>query len=188
MQAIILAAGVGQRLGVGHPKCLLSFCGRTLLERHLDNLRRFGVDDIIIVTGHMAASVQTAVPEDHASTIRFAHNDRYTDGSAISLLCGLAAVDVCKDVLIMDADVLYDPLILGKLIEHNDTALLYDRHFEPGDEPVKVCLHEDRIVAFSKQLSAGLEYDRIGESVGFFHFAVKDLEQLQQTLATSCRG
>ncbi|MBM3458526.1 MAG: phosphocholine cytidylyltransferase family protein, partial [Armatimonadetes bacterium] len=49
MQAIILAAGVGRRLGgsvVEHPKCLLDLEGRTLLERMLDALEAVGVSPV----------------------------------------------------------------------------------------------------------------------------------------------
>ena len=51
MRAIILAAGRGSRLAgdnpEGLPKCLLSFDGRSLLARHLENLAAIGVPQSI---------------------------------------------------------------------------------------------------------------------------------------------
>src|ERR1700712_4959869 len=55
MRAIILAAGRGMRLqqsGDQHtPKCLLSFDGASLLQRHLRILRNAGVDEIVLALG-----------------------------------------------------------------------------------------------------------------------------------------
>ncbi len=48
--------------------------------------------------------------------------------------------------------------------------LLIDRDFEAGDEPVKLCVRNGVPVELRKQLAADLEFDIIGESVGFFRF------------------
>ena len=63
MRAIILAAGYGRRLAEVHrgPKCLLPFAGKTLLQRHLDNLAALKVDHIAICIGHEAQMLATAV-------------------------------------------------------------------------------------------------------------------------------
>jgi choline kinase len=45
-----------------------------------------------------------------------------------------------------------------------------DRDFEPGDEPVKLCVQNGQLVEFRKQVAADLTYDFAGESVGFFRF------------------
>lgn len=55
MRAIILAAGRGSRLQQSAdrqlPKCLLTFGGRSLLERHLRLLEATGVEEIVLVLG-----------------------------------------------------------------------------------------------------------------------------------------
>ena len=67
----------------------------------------------------------------------------------------------------MDADVLYDDELVGRLANsRHQNCLLLDRAFVPGDEPVKVCVRDGEIVEFRKWLSA--EFDFSGESVGFF--------------------
>ncbi len=65
------------------------------------------------------------------------------------------------------ADVLYGEELLKRLINspHRHCPLL-DRDFEPGDEPVKICIREGEIVEFRKWLSTGSDY--CGESVGMF--------------------
>ena len=55
MKAIMLAAGVGRRLygdsKTQPPKALLSFAGKTLLQRHVDILRALGVSELVLVVG-----------------------------------------------------------------------------------------------------------------------------------------
>ena len=69
MHAIILAAGRGKRLEgynpEGHPKCLMEFGGRSLLERHLDLLYRFGVRNADLVVGFEADRIIA-----HVATLR----------------------------------------------------------------------------------------------------------------------
>jgi choline kinase len=71
----------------------------------------------------------------------------------------------------MDADVLYHPAILQRLVETAiENCYLLDRDFAPGDEPVKIAVRDGVMVEFRKQLASGLQYDTLGESVGFFRF------------------
>ena len=45
-----------------------------------------------------------------------------------------------------------------------------DKDFVPGDEPVKIAIHQGVMVEFRKALPVDLEFDTLGESVGFFKF------------------
>jgi 2-C-methyl-D-erythritol 4-phosphate cytidylyltransferase len=46
---VVVAAGLGERLGAGRPKALLDLAGRTLIERALDGLRRAGIERLVVV-------------------------------------------------------------------------------------------------------------------------------------------
>ena len=72
----------------------------------------------------------------------------------------------------MDADVLYDHNILGRLINSDkENVFLLDQDFEMGEEPVKLCVRNgSHLVEFRKQLDENLTFDFMGESVGFFKF------------------
>lgn len=52
MRALILAAGMGRRLGSGLPKALTQVGSRTILQRQIEAFTAQGVDEIAIVTGY----------------------------------------------------------------------------------------------------------------------------------------
>jgi choline kinase len=74
-------------------------------------------------------------------------------------------------VLVLDADVLFHPQIMQRLIESpHQNCFLIDQDFVAGDEPVKIAINQGEMVEFRKALPPGLEFDTLGESVGFFKF------------------
>ncbi len=182
MKAIILAAGIGNRLGnraENKPKSLLEFNGKSLLQRHIEILLANNIRDIIIVTGYQSKLLMEHL-RNAGGNIRFVNNPRYTEGSIISLQCALNVITNEPEFILMDADVLYDPLILERLINTEiENCFLLDRNFIPGDEPVKLCINDQgNIVEFRKQLAESLNYDTIGESVGFFKFSNQTGKQI----------
>lgn len=179
--ALILAAGVGSRLGErgeDRPKALLRFGGRTLLDRHLDILAACGVEDVVIAVGYRAEAIAEAVAQNsHGRAVRLLENPRYREGSILSLWTLRHALTGEGPVLLLDADVLYDRRMIDTLLASpHRIALLMDRELEPGDEPVKICLRDRRIVDFRKIVDT--PHDFHGESVGFFKFSTEDAHAL----------
>ncbi len=174
MRAIILAAGYGRRIAAAHqgPKGLLEFGGKTLLQRHLENLAARGTDHIAVCVGYEAAMLRRAIEASgHATRVSTVMNPAYREGSVVSLWTMRHYLDAGGDVLLMDADVLYHPALLDRLqYTARPNCFLLDRDFESGLEPVKLCVRAGALVEFRKQLAKGLQYDFAGESVGFFRF------------------
>ena len=177
MRAIILAAGRGVRLQLPEdsqlPKCLLRFDGMTLLERHLRMLKSAGVEEVAIAVGFRHELVEAELTRlDWEPRPEIVINMQFELGSVLTVHTAAHAVTRGGDILLMDADVLYDERILSALVAGSRPVnrLLIDRDFEPGDEPVKLCVRAGVPIELRKQLAAGLEFDTIGESVGFFRF------------------
>jgi len=190
MRAIILAAGLGLRLQqppeAQFPKCLLRFDGMTLLERHVRVLEAAGVDEIVLALGFQSGKVEAELAR-LGRRAEIVLNDRYDLGSVLTVHTAADAMTRGGDVLLMDADVLYDESILHALVANPSQPvdrLLIDRDFESGDEPVKLCLKNGVPVELRKHLAVDLDYDTIGESVGFFRFT----EDTARRLATIVTG
>ena len=197
MRAIILAAGRGLRLKQPEdeqiPKCLLRFGGLSLLERHLRMLQTAGITDLVLALGFRHELVEAEL--DRLQWIprpEIVINDKFELGSVLTVHTVAPALTRGGDVLLMDADVLYDERIMRALVAGASpiNRLLIDREFEPGDEPVKVCVRDGVPIELRKQPEANLKYDTIGESVGFFRFdetAARRLAQLVADYVSSAR-
>jgi choline kinase len=177
MRAIILAAGRGVRLQLPEdsqlPKCLLRFGSMTLLERHLRMLKSAGVEDVVLALGFRHELVEAEL--DRLGWLprpEIVLNMSFELGSVLTVHTVADAMTRGGEILLMDADVLYDERILRALVAGSRPVnrLLIDRDFEAGDEPVKLCVRGGVPIELRKQLAADLEFDAIGESVGFFRF------------------
>jgi len=180
--AIILAAGVGRRLGGAEgdhlPKALLAFGGKSLMARHIGILRGAGITDITVVIGYQAERMRTALAAlDDGPAVATLLNPDFREGSVVSLWAGREVLRRGRPVILMDADVIYGAGMMERLIASRwPGALLLDRELEPGDEPVKLCVRDGRIVDFRKQPTEPHEWH--GESVGFFRFTPGVAEEL----------
>jgi choline kinase len=190
MRAIILAAGRGTRLQQAAdrqlPKCLLKFGGRSLLERHLRLLEAAGVTEIVLALGFRHELIEAELA---GLTLRsrpeIVHNPRYELGSMLTVHTVAEALSRGGDVLLMDADVLYHARIMAALTAGGGPVnrLLIDRDFEAGEEPVKLCVRAGIPVELRKQLEPSLQYDGIGESLGFFRFDERAARRLAAIVA-----
>ncbi len=176
LNVILLAAGMGQRLSGGDPgfppKCLLRFDGMSLLQRHLELLGSGGlISSVTVVVGYQSDHIKKEVAELKPNLdINFIQNDRFDRGSNLSLWHALDVLKCGQPVLFMDADVLYAPALLDSLVSETDKSVVpYDTGFEPGDEPVKVCLRDGKAVDFGKIV--GQSYETIGEWPGFMRLS-----------------
>jgi choline kinase len=174
LSAVLLAAGVGRRLGQAEPspKVLLDFGGRNLLQRHIDALAEVGIDELVIVTGFEAGQIEAAVRAlAPPFAIRLVRNPRFTEGSVVSLAAAGETLRSGASVILMDGDVLYDTRVLARLREApGENVLLVDQEFEVGDEPVKLCFDEAGRICDFRKLPQNPGVWR-GESVGFFRFS-----------------
>ena len=190
MRAVILAAGRGLRLQQADqrqlPKCLLQFGGMSLLERHLRMLRSAGVDDIVLALGFRHERVEAELDRlTWQPRPKIVRNPQFELGSVLTVHTVAEAMTAGGDVLLMDADVLYDQRIANALVAGSGPVnrVLIDRDFESGDEPVKLCVRDGVPIELRKQLAADLQYDTIGESVGFFRFAPAGARRLAALVA-----
>ena len=174
MRAIILAAGKGRRMMFQRerlPKVMLSFGGKTLLQRHIEILRHCGVDEIVVAVGYrddlIEAEIAALGVREHVETVV---NPDYREGSIVTLWSVREALARGGDVILMDGDVLYDHRMMDRLLasDHANCFLL-DRDFEEGEEPTKLCVRDGHLVEFHKVVNVA--YDFWGESVGFFRLS-----------------
>jgi choline kinase len=127
------------------PKCLLRFGGMSLVERHLRLLKAVGVEEIVLALGFRHELVADELDRlQWRPRPEIVLNPQFELGSVLTVHAAAGAMTGGGDVLLMDADVLYDARIARALVagDRPVNRLLIDREFEAGDEPVKVCVRD----------------------------------------------
>ncbi len=170
MKAIILAAGVGNRLKPvtdKTPKCLININGKSVIERMLDSIVASGIKDIFIVIGHLASMIRNVVGKDYkGAKVNYIFNQRYELGSVVSLY--LAEYPILQDnVIIMDADVVFEDEVLRRLAGSRcQNCLLMDKAFNDSGEEMKIAVLDKRVVQIARKITR--PHDEAGEGIGFF--------------------
>jgi len=173
MQAIILAAGRGNRLRPwtkSKPKCLIDFGNKTLLEHNISILSKCGIKQIILVIGYLGEMIRERIGSAFANTeIEYLSNSVYEQGGSGHSLW-LARSKVKDATIIMDADLLFDERILKKLLnaEHKD-CLVVDRELIDTGEEVKVSAESGVIKEMGKEI---WNYSNcVGEYIGIIRLS-----------------
>lgn len=165
VEAIILAAGRGSRLGSaaeGTAKCLAYVGGRTLLERQLDQLEDAGVDRVTVVVGYCAENVRAQL-RGRAETI---FNPVWANSNSLYSLW-LCRESVSRPFIVLNCDVLAHPEIVHRLLDHGGSAFSYDADSGDDEEHMKVEVEGGVLKRMSKALPAKRSY---GENVGIIYF------------------
>lgn len=110
---IILAAGNSSRLG--HPKQLLPYQGRTLLQHSIDEAINANLNPIILITGAHANSITASIVQ---TEIEIVHNERWQKGMASSIVAGLSKVLLRSDIKSMIISVCDQPFVTATLFQN----------------------------------------------------------------------
>lgn len=175
MRGVILAAGVGSRLGRPYPKslCILPD-GSSILERQIDALRRNGIDEVVVVVGFKKEFIMEACP-----SVYYKYNPFfYVTNTSKSLLAGIADID--DDVLWMNGDVVFDSQMLPGIIKLGQSAVCVNNQ-KCSEEEVKYDTDaRGYLRRLSKTIPAG---EARGEAVGVNLMVKRDLAAFKDCLA-----
>jgi choline kinase len=180
MKGVILAAGMGSRLGRPHPKSLTRLAtGQSILEHQVENLTRYlALDDVYVVVGFKNDLVMEAQP-----ALAFVYNDAYDrTNTSKSLVRGLRKL-IGHDVLWLNGDVVFDHRVLARLIQHPHSCMAVNTA-SVAEEEIKYRIGpEGWIAEVSKRVSGAL-----GEAVGVNKVRESDLVSFIASLETCGDG
>lgn len=126
MKAIILAAGQGTRLKKyteNLPKGMLSFAGKTIIERQIETYRKNGIRDIIIIRGYAADKITY---ED----VKYYTNHEYCSTNMVeSLLTARSEFD--DDIIVSYSDILFsDAMLKGMMSAKENFVVAVDKAWQ----------------------------------------------------------
>ena len=166
MQAIILAAGMGRRLGEltqNNTKCMLEVNGIRLIDRYLKQLAKYNLDRIVIVVGYEGQKlidyIQTNYPDRN---IEFVNNPIYDKTNNIYSLA-LAKEYLCNDdTILMESDLIVEDAIIDKLVSHPDKDIALVAKYEQWMDGTMVRIDDNRrILQFIPK--TGFRYEEADE-------------------------
>ena len=170
MKIIILAAGIGSRLGNPFPKPLTPLKnGKSIMQRQMDSITSyFDINDITTVVGFKKNLIMEQFPE-----VNYVYNPFFdTTNTSKSLLRALKK-HRGNSILWFNGDVVFDPQLVSLLQNEmsNNQSFVSVNTQSVSDEEVKYTLKDGFVESLSKEVKNGL-----GEAVGINFIAAKDLE------------
>lgn len=165
MKAVLLAAGVGSRLGRPFPKSLVKLPdGERILGRQIRILREKGIRQIYVVIGFKMDLIMEEFPD-----VYYRYNPfYYITNTSKSLLCALK--DLEDDVIWLNGDVIADPEVLSLVLENKGNVAAVDRK-KCGPEEVKYTADKE---GFIREISKTV-HPAHGEAVGINKISREDL-------------
>jgi histidinol-phosphate/aromatic aminotransferase/cobyric acid decarboxylase-like protein/choline kinase len=151
MQAIILAAGMGKRLGdytKNNTKCMVPVNGIKLIDRVLNQLLTLNINRVIIVVGYKGNQLVEYVRGKYASklTIEFINNpiyDRTNNIYSLALAKDKMAED---DTILLESDMIFEQKMLDMIVKHEDPNLALVAKYETWMDGTMVCIDQDRTI------------------------------------------
>ena len=154
MKAIILASGAGRRLRplTNHlPKSLIDLGNATILDCQLKSLMKHGIDRVIITTGPFKKVLEDHARSKYRVRFWFVDNPRYeTTNYIYSLWLTRDLID--EDVLLLHGDLLFEDILIKKLLQAGGNCVLVNRKIEPPDKDFKALIEDGRVIEIGVEL------------------------------------
>lgn len=181
MEALILAAGRGSRLGEltgGLPKTLVQIGCKPIIGHQLALLHEIGVRQATVVVGYKAEEAMPAIRRvtPPGMSVKFARNPFYSvTGTLGSFWMGLSHLS--DDIVFMNGDCIFDRPVLQRLVSVDaDLAMCIDDH-PCADEEMKVIIENGYIIKVSKEVDPSITQ---GEFIGLATFRKPALRRFSE--------
>jgi histidinol-phosphate/aromatic aminotransferase/cobyric acid decarboxylase-like protein/choline kinase len=151
MQAVILAAGMGSRLGKytrNNTKCMLSINGRTLIERALDALNAAGISKCVLVVGYQKDNLMGFIGNRYKNVdIVYIANDVYNKTNNIYSLALAKDHLLRDDTLLLESDLIFEERLIRDLLADPEPTLAAVARYESWMDGTVVQIAGDNVVA-----------------------------------------
>lgn len=186
MKAVIIAAGVGSRLGEltkEIPKSLIDINGKSIIERQINSFRKCGVHEIIVITGYQNHKF-------NLENVEYVFNPDYAEvEQAFSLLTARKRID--DDIIISFGDIIFEDKILKQVMDiENDIVIGVDHDWKKSYEKRMdnssimsdfIAIKNGKIVKLFRKSTEFDEGSIVAEFSGLFKLSSNAVKKLIQT-------
>ena len=165
MQAIILAAGMGKRLGEltkDNTKCMVPVNGTRLIDRVLTQLSQLNLSRVVIVVGYEGSKLMDYIGNRYNNQLKieYIHNPIYDKTNNIYSLALAKDKMQEDDTLLLESDLIFDDSMLNLLIKNPYQNLALVAKYETWMDGTMVRIDEDNnIINFVPK--AAFRYDDV---------------------------
>lgn len=153
MQAIILAAGLGRRLGEftsNNTKCMVKVNGVPLIDRMLTQLSSYPLSQVVIVVGYEGEKLKQYIGDRYPSlNIQYVENPIYDKTNNIYSLWLAKEWMESDDTLLLESDVIFDDRVLDLIINSPESDVALVAKYQPWMDGTMVRIDDERnIISF----------------------------------------
>ena len=178
MQAIILAAGMGRRLGAytkDNTKCMVPVNGVRLIDRLLGQLSKLSLQRVIIVVGYKGQELRNYIEQQYADRlqIEFAENPIYDKTNNIYSLSLVKDKMQEDDTLLIESDLIFEDSLFRMILDNPYPNLALVAKYETWMDGTMVRIDADNnIVNFiPKKAFNYADVDKYYKTVNIYKFS-----------------
>lgn len=168
MQALMLAAGMGKRLGKytnNNTKCMVEVAGKKLIDRAIEAVEEAGINKMILVVGYEGQNLIDYIKANYADSqmqFEFIYNKDYATSNNIYSFYLAKDYVVKDDTVLLESDLIYDKSLIKKMmaVKHKDLVAVA-RYKSWMDGTVVTCDDEGHITQFIDK--ADMNFDFIND-------------------------
>ncbi len=193
-QGVILAAGHGSRMGPfgdAVPKPIAPICNKPLLVYQLEYMRSIGIEDVIVVIGHLGERISHVLGDGSDLGLRL-HYVEQKQRLGLAHAVGQLDAHIDRPFLLMLGDIFFDVNDLGAMaaaFEEGDTAAVLAVKDEPDPEAIRrnfaVLLRDDGTVR--RVIEKPLRVPNSLKGCGIYLFDQRVFEAVRRTPRTAMR-
>lgn len=178
MQAIILAAGMGKRLGEftkENTKCMVKMNGECIIDRLLKQLSRLRLERVVIVVGYEGNKLIEHIGDRYNGNLKI----EYIENSIYDKTNNIYSLALAKeqlqedDTLLIESDLVFDDAMLQLLVDNPQPNLALVAKYESWMDGTVVCIDdENNIVNFVPKAAFCFDdADRYYKTVNIYKFS-----------------
>lgn len=177
MQAIILAAGMGKRLGEytkGNTKCMVQVNGQRLIDRALSQLSKLNLKRVVMVVGYERENLMEYVgTEYNGMKIEYVENPVYDKTNNIYSLALAKEKLQADDTLLLESDLIFEDGMLQLLLNDERPNLALVAKYETWMDGTMVRIDDDNnIISFvPKAAFRYADTDKYYKTVNIYKFS-----------------
>ncbi len=152
MQALMLAAGMGKRLGKftnNNTKCMVEVAGKKLIDRAIEAIKLADIHKFIVVIGYKGDALKSYILEHYSNDdIEFIFIENKDFETTNNIYSFYLAKDYMflDDTILLESDLIYDSLLIKRLVDYKEKDAAVVAKYESWMDGTLVTCDEHNVI------------------------------------------